>query len=176
VDRLEADAADHDEDDVDAGTHLWDAVAIIVIADAVMSSTMSSRSPPRAKGDLDGLLIIGLAISVPLVSTAPPCLMKLIERFPPIGRRARADRLYRRRRSGDDPGARALDRREAARWLAWIAPTLCTLAVVAGRVAPHRRRGAGWERWRRRPGRHAGRRRGRVPVARARRVLVWPRC
>jgi YjbE family integral membrane protein len=119
----------HGDEDVDAGTHLWDAVRIIVIADAVMSLDNVIAVAAAAKGDLV-LLVIGLVISVPLVVYGATLLMKLIERFPPIvvlgaaligyigGEVAVTDPVL-------EPWVVV-----NARWLAWSAPTLCTLAVV----------------------------------------------
>ena len=73
-----------DEDsEVDAASNLWHAVRIVMIADAVMSLDNVIAVAAAAKGNL-ALLIIGLALSIPLVVYGATLLIKLISRFPVI--------------------------------------------------------------------------------------------
>ena len=70
-------------DEVDAGGNLWQAVRIVLIADAVMSLDNVIAVAAAAKGDYV-LLILGLAISVPLVVYGATLLIQLLNRFPVI--------------------------------------------------------------------------------------------
>lgn len=63
------------------GTSLWTAVRIIVVADVIMSLDNVVAVAAAAKGSL-ALLVIGLAISVPLVIFGSAILLKVMERFP----------------------------------------------------------------------------------------------
>jgi len=119
----------HGEDDVDAGNHLWDAVRIIVIADAVMSLDNVIAVAAAAKGEVV-LLVIGLLISVPLVVYGATLLMKLIERFPPIIVLGAALIGYIGGEVAVTDPALAPWIDANAGWLHWTVPTLCTLAVV----------------------------------------------
>ncbi len=63
------------------GTSLWHAVRIIVIADLVMSLDNVVAIAATAKGSVP-LLVIGLAISVPIVIGGATILLSLLNRFP----------------------------------------------------------------------------------------------
>lgn len=70
-----------DADDVHAASHLIGAVRTVVIADAVMSLDNVIAVAAAAKDSYE-LLIIGLAISIPLVVYGATLMIRLIERFP----------------------------------------------------------------------------------------------
>ncbi len=119
-----------DEDDsVRAGSHLWDAVRIVVIADAVMSLDNVIAVAAAAKGNTT-LLVLGLIISVPLVVYGATLLMKLIERFPPIVVLGAALIGYI---GGEvvvtDPVLEGAIHANFA-WLHWTIPVATTIAVV----------------------------------------------
>jgi YjbE family integral membrane protein len=62
-------------------TSLWTAVRIIVVADVIMSLDNVLAVAAVAKGSMP-LLVIGLAISVPLVIFGSAVLLKVMDRFP----------------------------------------------------------------------------------------------
>ena len=70
-------------DDVESSDNLWAAIKTILIADLVMSLDNVIAVAAAAKGSLL-LLILGLAISIPLVVFGATILMKLMERWPII--------------------------------------------------------------------------------------------
>jgi len=72
-----------DEPDIDASDNLWAAIKTILIADLVMSLD-NVIAVAAAAGGHWGLLIIGLAISIPLVIFGATLLLKLMERWPII--------------------------------------------------------------------------------------------
>jgi YjbE family integral membrane protein len=73
-----------DEDaDIEASDNLWTAIRTILIADLVMSLD-NVIAVAAAAGGHWGLLIIGLAISIPLVIFGATLLLKLMERWPII--------------------------------------------------------------------------------------------
>jgi YjbE family integral membrane protein len=72
-----------DEDSVKAASHLWGAVWTVMVADAVMSLDNVIAVAAAAKGSIV-LLVVGLAISIPLVVYGATLLIKLINRFPLI--------------------------------------------------------------------------------------------
>ncbi|ANN66425.1 TerC family protein [Bordetella bronchialis] len=74
-----------DEDDGDAKSHgnLLSAIRTIMIADLVMSLDNVVAVAAAAMGDTT-LLVVGLAISIPLVIFGSTLLLKVIERFPLI--------------------------------------------------------------------------------------------
>ena len=65
----------------EASANLWVAVRTIVIADAVMSLDNVIAIAAAAKGHF-GLLVIGLAISMPLVIFGSALVLKVLTRFP----------------------------------------------------------------------------------------------
>ncbi|OZI30141.1 hypothetical protein CAL29_18950 [Bordetella genomosp. 10] len=74
-----------DEDEGDGKTHgsLMSAIRTIMIADLVMSLDNVVAVAAAAMGDTT-LLVLGLAISIPLVIFGSTLLLKVIERFPII--------------------------------------------------------------------------------------------
>jgi predicted tellurium resistance membrane protein TerC len=74
-----------DEEDaegkINASERLWHAIRTIAIADAVMSLDNVLAIAAVAQGSWF-LLILGLAISIPLVIVGASLIMTLIERFP----------------------------------------------------------------------------------------------
>jgi YjbE family integral membrane protein len=77
--------AGEDEDDGEGSEHsnLFTAIRTILIADLVMSLDNVIAVAAAAKGD-EVLLIIGLAISIPLVIFGSTLMIKLMERYPVI--------------------------------------------------------------------------------------------
>lgn len=76
------DEGDEDnEDKVRAGSGVWDAVKIIILADAVMSLDNVIALVGVSDGNL-WLLGIGLALTVPLVVWGATLLSTLLDRFP----------------------------------------------------------------------------------------------
>lgn len=72
---------DEDGEGVEAVEHLWRAVRIVAIADIVMSLDNVIAIAAAAQGNLT-LLIIGLAISIPLIVAGAALIMGLLDRFP----------------------------------------------------------------------------------------------
>jgi YjbE family integral membrane protein len=68
-------------DDVTAGTSLWHAIQIVVIADIVMSLDNVIAVAAAANGQLS-LLILGLAISIPMIIAGAALIMLVLDRFP----------------------------------------------------------------------------------------------
>jgi len=68
-------------DAVTAGTSLWHAVRIVVIADIVMSLDNVIAVAAAANGQLP-LLILGLAISIPMIIAGAALIMLVLDRFP----------------------------------------------------------------------------------------------
>lgn len=76
-------AGDDDESSVIEHTLLWAAVRTIMVADLVMSLDNVIGVAAAAKGNAV-LLILGLAISIPLIIFGSTLLLKVMERFPAI--------------------------------------------------------------------------------------------
>ena len=72
---------DEDEDEVEAVDHLWRAVRIVAVADIIMSLDNVIAIAAAAKGNF-ALILIGLAISIPLIVAGAALIMSLLERFP----------------------------------------------------------------------------------------------
>ena len=70
-------------DDVDGSDNLFQAIKTILIADLVMSVDNVIAVAAAAKGSIL-LLVLGLAISIPLVIFGATLLMQLMEKFPII--------------------------------------------------------------------------------------------
>jgi YjbE family integral membrane protein len=70
-----------DEDSVQAASHLWAAIRIVVIADIVMSLDNVIAVAAAANGSVP-LLVLGLAISVPLIVAGAALIMALLEKLP----------------------------------------------------------------------------------------------
>ncbi len=68
-------------DDVTAGTSLWHAIRIVVIADIVMSLDNVIAVAAAANGQLP-LLILGLAVSIPMIIAGAALIMLVLDRFP----------------------------------------------------------------------------------------------
>src|ERR1700720_4287691 len=68
-------------DDVTAGTSLWLAVRIVVMADIVMSLDNVIAVAAAANGQLP-LLILGLAISIPMIIAGAALIMMILDRMP----------------------------------------------------------------------------------------------
>lgn len=68
-------------DGVKAESSLWGAIRTIIIADAVMSLDNVIAIAAAARGDLT-LLVIGLAISIPLIIVGSQLILKVLVRYP----------------------------------------------------------------------------------------------
>jgi len=68
-------------DSVTAGTSLWHAIRIVVIADIVMSLDNVIAVAAAANGQLP-LLILGLAVSIPIIIAGAALIMMVLDRFP----------------------------------------------------------------------------------------------
>jgi YjbE family integral membrane protein len=68
-------------DEVTAGTSLWHAIRIVVIADVVMSLDNVIAVAAAANGQLS-LLILGLAVSIPMIIAGAALIMMVLDRFP----------------------------------------------------------------------------------------------
>jgi YjbE family integral membrane protein len=68
-------------DDIKAGASLWHAIRIVVIADIVMSLDNVIAVAAAANGQLS-LLILGLAISIPIIIAGAALIMTVLDRFP----------------------------------------------------------------------------------------------
>jgi YjbE family integral membrane protein len=74
---------DDDEESIDAHSNLRAAIKTIIVADLVMSLDNVIGVAAAAKGNFV-LLVVGLAISIPLIIYGSTLLLKLMERFPII--------------------------------------------------------------------------------------------
>src|SRR6188508_1778911 len=72
---------DGGEGKVTAAEHLWRAVRIVAIADIVMSLDNVIAIAAAAQGNV-ALLVIGLAISIPLIVAGAALVMALLDRYP----------------------------------------------------------------------------------------------
>jgi YjbE family integral membrane protein len=72
---------DDESDEVVAGTTLWHAIRIVVIADIVMSLDNVIAVAAAANGQLS-LLILGLAISIPMIIVGAALIMMVLDQFP----------------------------------------------------------------------------------------------
>ena len=70
-----------ESDEVTAGTTLWHAIRIVVIADIIMSLDNVIAVAAAANGQLS-LLILGLAISIPMIIAGAALIMLVLDRFP----------------------------------------------------------------------------------------------
>jgi len=68
-------------DDVTEGTSLWHAVRIVVIADIVMSLDNVIAVAAAANGQLP-LLVLGLAVSIPMIVAGAALIMMILDRMP----------------------------------------------------------------------------------------------
>lgn len=70
-----------ESDEIAAGTTLWHAVRIVVIADIIMSLDNVIAVAAAAQGQYS-LLILGLAISIPMIIAGAALIMLVLDRFP----------------------------------------------------------------------------------------------
>ena len=70
-----------ENDEIAAGTTLWHAVRIVVIADIIMSLDNVIAVAAAANGQYS-LLAIGLAISIPMIIAGAALIMLVLDRFP----------------------------------------------------------------------------------------------
>ncbi len=70
-----------DEEGVESASHLWAAIQIVVVADIVMSLDNVIAVAAAANGSFP-LLILGLAISIPLIVAGAALIMALLNRLP----------------------------------------------------------------------------------------------
>ena len=70
-----------DNEDIAAGTTLWQAVRIVALADLVMSLDNVIAVAAAANGQAS-LLIVGLAMSIPLIIAGAALIMLVLDRFP----------------------------------------------------------------------------------------------
>ena len=75
--------SDEGEGDIKSSESLFDAIRTILVADLVMSLDNVLGVAAAAKGSFS-LLIIGLALSIPLVIFGANMLLRMMERFPVI--------------------------------------------------------------------------------------------
>jgi len=71
------------EEEISAHAQLWSAIKTIIVADFIMSLDNVLGVAAAAKGSLL-LLILGLAISIPLIIYGSTFILKLMNRFPSI--------------------------------------------------------------------------------------------
>src|SRR6516165_2378667 len=72
---------DEDENEVQAVEHLWRAVRIVAVADIIMSLDNVIAIAAAAQGNF-ALILIGLAISIPMIVAGAALIMALLDRFP----------------------------------------------------------------------------------------------
>ena len=70
-----------ENDEIAAGTTLWHAVRIVVIADIIMSLDNVIAVAAAANGEIT-LLVLGLAISIPMIIAGAALIMLVLDRFP----------------------------------------------------------------------------------------------
>jgi len=70
-----------EDDEIAAGTTLWHAVRIVVVADIIMSLDNVIAVAAAANGQLS-LLILGLAVSIPMIVAGAALIMLVLDRFP----------------------------------------------------------------------------------------------
>jgi YjbE family integral membrane protein len=68
-------------DEITAGTTLWHAVRIVVIADIIMSLDNVIAVAAAANGQWS-LLVVGLAVSIPMIIAGAALIMLVLDRFP----------------------------------------------------------------------------------------------
>ena len=124
---------DGGDDGIESSENLWAAIKTILIADLVMSLDNVIAVAAAAKGSLT-LLILGLAISIPLVIFGATMLMKIMDRYPVIITIGAALLGWV---AGDmaatDPVVKGWVDANAA-WLHWAAPSAgAVLVVVLGK-------------------------------------------
>jgi len=74
---------DDDKEEINAHSQLWSAIKTIIVADFIMSLDNVLGVAAAAKGNLV-LLILGLALSIPLIIYGSTFILKLMNRVPAI--------------------------------------------------------------------------------------------
>jgi YjbE family integral membrane protein len=72
---------EEDDEEVEAGGSIWQAIKIIIVADAVMSLDNVVALVGVSGGNL-WLLVFGLALTIPLIIWGSTILSSLMDRFP----------------------------------------------------------------------------------------------
>ena len=72
---------DPDEGEAEAVEHLWRAVRIVAVADIIMSLDNVIAIAAAAGGNM-ALVVLGVAISIPLIVAGAALIMALLDRFP----------------------------------------------------------------------------------------------
>ena len=72
---------DPDRDETEAVEHLWRAVRIVAVADIIMSLNNVIAIAAAAGGNM-ALVVLGLAISIPMIVAGAALIMALLDRFP----------------------------------------------------------------------------------------------
>jgi YjbE family integral membrane protein len=72
---------ERDESETEAVEHLWRAVRIVAVADIIMSLDNVIAIAAAAGGNM-ALLVLGLAISIPLIVAGAALIMALLDRLP----------------------------------------------------------------------------------------------
>ncbi len=72
---------DAERDETEAVQYLWRAVRIVAVADIVMSLDNVIAIAAASDGNM-ALLVLGLAISIPLIVAGAALIMSLLDRFP----------------------------------------------------------------------------------------------
>jgi len=72
---------DPEADGTEAVEHLWRAVRIVAVADIIMSLDNVIAIAAAAGGNM-ALLVLGLAISIPMIVAGAAMIMALLDRFP----------------------------------------------------------------------------------------------
>ena len=83
--KLVHDETEEGEEKIEAGQSAWQAIRIIIVADAVMSldNVIALVGAARINGEVNfWLLVIGLATTIPLVIFGAALLTTLLDRFP----------------------------------------------------------------------------------------------
>ena len=83
--KLVAEESEHGEEKIEAAQSAWQAIRIIIVADAVMSldNVIALVGAATIRGELNWtLMIIGLATTIPLVVFGAALLTRLLDRFP----------------------------------------------------------------------------------------------
>ncbi|WP_046214916.1 TerC family protein [Paenibacillus wulumuqiensis] len=70
-----------EDDNISASSQMWAAIRTIIIADAMMGLDNVLAVAGAAHGDFP-LVVVGLAISIPIMVWCSTLILKLIERFP----------------------------------------------------------------------------------------------
>ena len=121
---------DDEEENLDAHSHLWAAIRVIIVADFIMSLDNVIGVAAAAKGNIV-LLILGLGISIPLIIWGSQIILKLMERFPIIitGGAALLGWVAGEMLVSDHAVSGWID--EHAHALHTVVPALCAVLVVA---------------------------------------------